>query len=70
MPALVPEMELAYKNLYGIHNGGEAMNAYATLHLIEDENERKKIRQSLLKYCELDTYSMVKILEKLKELVK
>jgi hypothetical protein len=70
MPALVPEMELAYKNLDGIHNGGEAMNAYATLHLIEDENERKKIRQSLLKYCELDTYSMVKILEKLKECVR
>jgi hypothetical protein len=67
MPALVPEMEQAYKNLDGIHNGGEAMNAYASLHLIEDESERQKIRKSLLEYCKLDTLSMVKVLEKLKE---
>jgi len=69
MPALVPEMEKAYKELDGIHNGGEAMNAYATLHLIEDDEQRKSIRKSLLEYCKLDTFSMVKVLEKLKERV-
>lgn len=67
MPALVPEMQMAYKNLDGIHNGGEAMSAYASLHLIEDADERQKIRQSLLAYCKLDTLSMVKVLEKLRE---
>lgn len=67
MPALIPEMELAYKNLEGIHNGGEAMSAYATLHLIEDAQERQKIRDSLLAYCKLDTLSMVKVLVKLRE---
>lgn len=70
MPSLVPEMEMAYKNLKGIHNGGEAMSAYASLHLIEDAQERQKIRDSLLAYCKLDTLSMVKILETLREMGK
>lgn len=67
MPALVPEMEKAYKNLDGIHNGGEAMNAYATLHLVDDDNKKQQIRNSLLDYCKLDTLSMVKVLEKLRQ---
>ena len=29
LPALVPEMAQAYKQLDGVQNGGEAMNAYA-----------------------------------------
>ena len=32
------------------------------------KEEREKVRESLLKYCELDTYAMVKIYEKLKEI--
>lgn len=66
LPALVPEMERAYKNLEGIHNGGEAMNAYASLHLVEDEEERREIRKALLAYCKLDTLAMVEVLKKLK----
>jgi len=66
LPALVPEMELAYKKLEGVHNGGEAMNAYAQLASMPPE-ERNAIRNALLKYCELDTLAMVKILEKLRE---
>ncbi len=31
-----------------------------------DENEKQKLRNSLLEYCKLDTLAMVKILEKLK----
>lgn len=67
MPALVPEMEKAYKNLNRIHNGGDAMNAYSLLHLLEDENERQDVRNALLEYCKLDTLSMAKVLKKLRE---
>ncbi|MBV5279146.1 MAG: DUF2779 domain-containing protein, partial [Campylobacteraceae bacterium] len=66
LPALVPEMELAYKKLEGIQNGGDAMNAFASLH-VKSLKEQNVIREQLLKYCELDTLAMVKVLEKLKE---
>ena len=33
-------------------------------------DEQERARQSLLKYCELDTYAMVKVWEKLKEVVE
>lgn len=33
------------------------------------EEEQEEIRESLLKYCCLDTYSMVKIYEKFKEVL-
>ena len=56
--------ELSYDNLGLIHNGGEAMNTYATLMELPEE-ERLVIRQSLLEYCKLDTLAMVKIWEKL-----
>jgi hypothetical protein len=61
-------MEEAYKNLDLIHNGGEAMQSYANMITMNDE-EKKEYRDALLKYCELDTYAMVKILNKLKECV-
>jgi hypothetical protein len=32
--------------------------------------EQKVARQSLLKYCELDTYAMVKVWQKLKEVAE
>lgn len=66
LPALVPDMERAYKQLEGVHNGGEAMNAYARLASMPPE-ARNATRNALLKYCELDTLAMVKILEKLRE---
>jgi len=34
-----------------------------------DKEEIKSLRESLLRYCELDTLAMVKILEKLRGLV-
>jgi hypothetical protein len=68
LPALIPEMEEAYKNLDLIHNGGEAMQSYSNMITMNDE-EKKEYRKALLKYCELDTYAMVKILNKLKECV-
>ena len=69
LPALVPEMEQAYKKLEGIQNGGDAMNAFASLH-VKRLDEQMKVREQLLKYCELDTLAMVKVLEKLKSLVQ
>ena len=35
---------------------------------VQIEEEVEIIRKSLLKYCELDTYAMVKIYEKFKEI--
>ena len=69
LPILVPEMNDAYSNLDLVHNGGEAMNAFAKLDNMTDKEEIKSLRESLLRYCELDTLAMVKILEKLRGLV-
>lgn len=67
LPALFPnEPSLDYHNLEGIHNGSEAMNSFRELKNMTKE-EQIKIRENLLKYCELDTYAMVKVYEKLKE---
>lgn len=65
LPALVPD--LSYAGLE-IANGGEAMGAYGSLHLVENMAERKKIRRALLEYCKLDTLAMVRIYEKLKKI--
>ena len=66
LPALVPEFEKAYKELVGIQNGNQAMNAYASLH-VKSLEEQEVIRKQLLAYCELDTLAMVKILKKVKD---
>jgi hypothetical protein len=70
LPALCgDDLELDYHKLDVIHNGGEAMTAYATLHEQPPE-EIEKIRAALLAYCRLDTLAMVKVLEKLYETAK
>lgn len=69
LPALVPEMAQAYKELDGVQNGGEAMNAYAGLAMMEAE-EQEQIRIALLKYCKLDTLAMVKVHQKLREVIQ
>ncbi len=67
LPALYPnEPSLDYHNLEGIHNGGEAMAAFPDLPNHTPE-EQAVIRKNLLAYCGLDTYAMVKVLEKLYE---
>ena len=69
LPAIVPGFESAYSSLDLIHNGGEAMSEYAKLkHKTKDEQDM--IRKALLAYCKLDTLAMVKVLEKLREVVK
>ena len=68
LPAMFPnDAELDYHNLDGVHNGSEAMTLFP---LIKDmpPAEQEIARRNLLKYCELDTYAMVKIWQKLKAL--
>lgn len=70
LPALFPnDPELDYHKLPVVHNGAEAMSIFASLGNYSKE-EQEKIRKGLLKYCELDTYAMVKIWEKLNEIIK
>ncbi len=70
LPALYPnDPELDYHSLEGIHHGGEASAAFAGLSGKAPE-EILTIRENLLKYCGLDTYAMVKVLGKLKEVSK
>ena len=70
LPALCPGMKDAYKNLDIIHNGGEALTYFHKMIHTKDKEEKERIRNSMLKYCELDTLSMVEILKVLKESVK
>lgn len=70
LPALVPEMARAYKELDGVQNGGDAMQTYAKLAFMDDKEEVQRLRKALLEYCKLDTLAMVKVLEKLKESVR
>ena len=67
LPALYPnDPSLDYKNLDLVHNGSAAMNMFANMCNL-DKDKQKELKNSLLKYCELDTYAMVKIFYKLKE---
>ena len=70
LPSLFPNDEsLNYQNLDLVHNGSEAMDNFAALSSMNKE-EYEYTRERLLRYCELDTYAMVKIYEKLQELVE
>ena len=61
--------ELDYHNLEGVHNGGEAMSIFPKIKDLPLDKQAVA-RKNLLKYCELDTYAMVKIWQKLQELFK
>jgi hypothetical protein len=70
LPALYPnDPELDYHSLDQVHNGGEASEAFLTMAQKSPE-EIAELRENLLKYCGLDTYAMVKVLRKLREVVK
>ena len=67
LPALYPnDPDLDYHNLDQVHKGDEASSAYLSLKDLSKE-EQEVLRSNMLKYCCLDTYAMVKIYEKLKE---
>jgi len=70
LPALCPgDPELDYHNLDQVHNGSEASAAFADM-VNKSPEEIQELRNNLLKYCGLDTYAMVKVLEQLKIAIK
>jgi len=62
LPALVPELK--YEEME-ISDGGMAANAWLRLWEMDDSGEIDRVRNALLEYCKLDTFAMVRILEKL-----
>jgi hypothetical protein len=67
LPVLVPDM--SYKDM-AISNGGMAIDAYFAMSQSHDPEEIESIRRNLLEYCKLDTLAMVRILERLQEIIK
>lgn len=69
LPSLFPDdSSLDYHNLKDVHKGDEASKAFLMLPSLDDE-ARNKLRESLLKYCCLDTFAMVKIFQFLTKLI-
>ncbi len=65
LPAIFPnDPALDYHNLEDIQNGGDAMTIFPA---IKDMNpaDQERYRHNLLKYCELDTFAMVKVWQEL-----
>ncbi len=70
LPAIFPDdPSLDYHNLEGVHNGGEAMTIFPEIQFMAPEDQQKA-RSNLLKYCELDTFAMVKVWEELKRVAE
>jgi len=68
LPALVPG--LSYDDL-GIQDGSEASVAFARMALGEyTDREQARVRTERLRYCKLDTLAMVRLHERLEEIVK
>lgn len=60
LPAIAPE--LSYSNLKGVQHGGAAMEAFSeAIHPDTGAARRAELHEQLLRYCELDTYAMIKI---------
>ena len=69
LPALYPDdPELDYHNLPVVHNGEEASDTFLSLKG-KSKDKQEKLRNGLLVYCKLDTYAMVKIWKKFKDIV-
>ena len=69
LPALYQkDSELDYHNLPVVHNGEEASEAFLSLKG-KSKEKQKEIRNGLLVYCQLDTYAMVKIWMKFKQIL-
>ncbi|MCR5659892.1 MAG: DUF2779 domain-containing protein [Bacteroidales bacterium] len=71
LPALFPnDPSLNYYNLDDrVQNGTEAMDIFPKIKDMQP-NEATTAREALLSYCELDTWAMVKVLERLEEAAK
>ena len=71
LPALFPDNdELNYHNLNPlVQNGGDAMTIFPTIKDMPAD-KAAEARQALLDYCHLDTLAMVRVWEKLQEVVE
>lgn len=70
LPAIFPDdPSLNYHNLEGVHNGGEAMTIFPKIQNMSPEDQ-KTACHNLLKYCELDTYAMVKVWQELVRVIQ
>jgi hypothetical protein len=71
LPALFPDdRELDYHHLdEQVQNGGDAMTIFPKMQFMSPE-EVKSAREALLNYCKLDTWAMVKVWEKLREVIR
>ena len=71
LPALFPDDdELNYHNLNPlVQNGGHAMTIFPKIKDMPSD-EAHEAREALLAYCHLDTLAMVRVWEKLEEMVK
>ena len=70
LPALyLDDPSLDYHNLEGIQKGDQASNAFRQMKTMSSE-EVAVTRKNLLAYCKLDTFAMVKVWEKLKEVAE
>ncbi len=68
LPALVPEM--SYEGM-AVANGGDAMDAFDVLYAQKlPPAELEQLRKDLLKYCEQDTWAMVKLVDALRDSVQ
>ena len=61
-------MHLDYSNLNQVHHGEEAIDAYKKLKTLTGI-ERDELRENMLKYCCLDTKSMVVVYLRLLDLI-
>ena len=70
LPALFPDEDsLNYHNLDArCQNGSNAMALFPRIQFMGLE-EAAASREALLRYCELDTWAMVKVWEKLREII-
>ncbi|WP_242094305.1 DUF2779 domain-containing protein [Aestuariivivens sediminicola] len=66
LPALVPE--LSYNELE-IGDGGLASYTFTQMVLGQFEGDYQSSRKALMEYCKMDTFAMVKILEKLQKVL-
>ena len=62
LPTVAPD--LSYNDLEEVQDGGGAQAAYAEAISLPDDSDRKKcLRHNMLKYCELDTLAMVRLVD-------
>ncbi len=66
LPILVPE--LTYDSM-SVANGTDAMEAFSKIIELEDISEKTQLKKDMLAYCKLDTLAMVKIFEKINEII-